>query len=273
MRARIRTVEVPSAMPGRMVREATLSLLRPAASLIPTRWPLRTTGDCSFRTTAPRSIHVVDMRDPCAGEEKAPLLPVSAADPTRVVVSGAIAVSPLTSDGKRFVYAVRREEQWQPHGVRREHHLDGAHTALASGPPLQPVRAADRVALTAPVEGMTFADPRSPARQTGSDDGRHPAWRPVRPDQSRRSERSRRRLRIGRGGATALARHLRLRRALERRSRASSTSTISTRNAAGLVTPMTSRSGARVRTFRRPVCHRRARRSAAKSSNGIGSGR
>src|SRR6185503_2651708 len=102
-------------------------------------------------------IHVVDMHDPCGAEEKEPLLPVSVADPTRVVVSGAIAVSPLTSDGQRFVYAA---------DVKNNGSLmvfDVSTTSTERTPLLRqdrlfnPFEPPDRVALTAPVESMTFA--------------------------------------------------------------------------------------------------------------------
>jgi hypothetical protein len=51
-------------------------------------------------------IHVLDTTDPCNITEKAPLLPFSAADPSRAVVSTSIAVSPILTDMKRYVYAV-----------------------------------------------------------------------------------------------------------------------------------------------------------------------
>jgi hypothetical protein len=52
------------------------------------------------------AIHVIDARDPCRLSLMDPLLPISRADPGRAVQGGAIAVSPLTTDLKRFVYAV-----------------------------------------------------------------------------------------------------------------------------------------------------------------------
>jgi hypothetical protein len=52
------------------------------------------------------AIHVVDARDPCHLSIESPLLPISQADPGRAVQGGAIAVSPLTTDHRRFVYAV-----------------------------------------------------------------------------------------------------------------------------------------------------------------------
>ncbi len=52
-------------------------------------------------------IHVLDETDPCDMVELDPLLPASKEDPTRVVVTTEIAVSPrLTPSFKRFLYAV-----------------------------------------------------------------------------------------------------------------------------------------------------------------------
>jgi hypothetical protein len=51
-------------------------------------------------------IHVLDASSPCSLAEKPPLLPVSLEDPSRVVTTSRIAVSPLTPSGKRFVYAI-----------------------------------------------------------------------------------------------------------------------------------------------------------------------
>ena len=51
-------------------------------------------------------IHALDLSDPCNVVERDPLLPRSAERPDRQVVTREIAVSPVTSDGKKFVYAV-----------------------------------------------------------------------------------------------------------------------------------------------------------------------
>jgi hypothetical protein len=53
------------------------------------------------------AIHVLDAASPCALLEREPLLPSSLGDPTRVVTTSRIAVSPrATSDLKRYLYAV-----------------------------------------------------------------------------------------------------------------------------------------------------------------------
>ena len=102
-------------------------------------------------------IHVVDVRDPCEAAEKAPLLPVSAVDPARAVVSAAIAVSPLTTDGKRYVYAsdVKNNGSLMVFDVST---TSTERTPLFRQDRLfNPVEPPDRVLMAAPIESMTFA--------------------------------------------------------------------------------------------------------------------
>lgn len=56
-------------------------------------------------------VHVLDAAAPCSLAELPPLLPVSFDDPARVVTTSRVAVSPLTSSGKRFVYAIDELDQ------------------------------------------------------------------------------------------------------------------------------------------------------------------
>lgn len=51
-------------------------------------------------------VHVLDTRDACAIREEAPLLPVSYLDPSRIVTTSKVALSPPTSQDKRYLYAV-----------------------------------------------------------------------------------------------------------------------------------------------------------------------
>lgn len=51
-------------------------------------------------------IHVVNVMDPCAPTEEPPLLPVSFEYPTETVTTRDVAVSPTTSQGQRFLYAI-----------------------------------------------------------------------------------------------------------------------------------------------------------------------
>jgi hypothetical protein len=54
---------------------------------------------------APR-VHALDVSDPCAPAPLPPLLPSSFDQPWRQVTTRALAVSPITSDSKRFLYAI-----------------------------------------------------------------------------------------------------------------------------------------------------------------------
>jgi len=51
-------------------------------------------------------IHRLNLSDPCAPFESAPLLPRSSEDPRRVVTTRRIALSPQTIDFKRYLYAI-----------------------------------------------------------------------------------------------------------------------------------------------------------------------
>lgn len=102
-------------------------------------------------------IHVVDVKDPCTASEGAPLLPVSATDPLRAVVSGAITVSPLTTDGKRYVYAA----DVKGNGSLMVFDVSPGSTErtplLRSDRLYNPLDPPDRLVLASPIESMTFA--------------------------------------------------------------------------------------------------------------------
>ena len=51
-------------------------------------------------------VHVLDVNDPCAVTDMPALRPLSFSDPTAQITTRRLAVSPLTAQGKRFVYAV-----------------------------------------------------------------------------------------------------------------------------------------------------------------------
>lgn len=56
-------------------------------------------------------IHVIDLNDTCNPVEAAPLLPTSAEDPSRVVLTDRVAVSGLTPSERRYVYATDVEDK------------------------------------------------------------------------------------------------------------------------------------------------------------------
>src|ERR1019366_9073169 len=51
-------------------------------------------------------ILVIDVSDPTSPKEQAPLLATSVNNPTRLIAVGALAISPPTTDYRRYLYAV-----------------------------------------------------------------------------------------------------------------------------------------------------------------------
>lgn len=107
------------------------------------------------------AIHVLDAPTPCEMSALTPLRPQSAVEPDRVVVTSAIAVSPLTSDEKRFVYATDLKEgsvmafdvslgSSNPYPLVRPH---------AERDPLEP---RDRIRFASPVRSIAFATRDNP---------------------------------------------------------------------------------------------------------------
>ncbi len=104
-------------------------------------------------------VHVVDAASPCALAELPPLLPVAFEDPTRVVTTSRVAVSPLTSAGKRFVYAIDELDQpsasvmafdVSPGSVERTPIVRPGSARIPFEPP-------DRIRLGGPAADLTFA--------------------------------------------------------------------------------------------------------------------
>src|SRR6185436_5056328 len=102
-------------------------------------------------------IHVVDVSDPCAIAELPPLLPYSAADPARAVLTKAIAVSPLTSDKKRFVYAVDYKANGSVMVFDVSSGSSERRPLVRPDLPHTPYEQPDRLTFTSPVESLTFA--------------------------------------------------------------------------------------------------------------------
>jgi hypothetical protein len=102
-------------------------------------------------------IHVLDVADPCNVVERPPLLPFSLSDPTRAVVTSSIAVSPLTTDMKRYVYAV------DARGGGNVMVFDVSANATTRRPLPRPDRHAnpfeppDRLSFSSAVQGLVFA--------------------------------------------------------------------------------------------------------------------
>jgi hypothetical protein len=102
-------------------------------------------------------VHVLDVRDPCNPKVLDPLKPASYGDPWRQVVTKAIAVSPLTCDQKRFVYATDLKDN----GAVMV--FDVSDGATVRTPLVRPDLAhnlyerPDRIALGSAVQAIAFA--------------------------------------------------------------------------------------------------------------------
>jgi hypothetical protein len=102
-------------------------------------------------------IHVIDLRDPTGPKELEPLVATSIDDPTRRVGVGGIAISPTTRDYKTYLYAIDARQGTlivydvtdpaaSPHSPLRRPH-----------PELNPFAPPDRIAFSAPVAAIAFA--------------------------------------------------------------------------------------------------------------------
>jgi hypothetical protein len=113
------------------------------------------------------AIHVVNAVDPCHPALQSPLLPISHADPGRAVSGGAIAVSPLTTDFKRFVYAVDVKDGGSVMV------FDVSEGSMDRTPLYRPDVAfnqfepPDRIAFGSAVQSLTFATNEVPLTSTG----------------------------------------------------------------------------------------------------------
>lgn len=101
-------------------------------------------------------IHRFDVSDPCAIHEEPPLLPESYEEPGRVVTTSKVAVSPLTTTGQRFAYAIDESEgsvmifDVSPGSSDRT-------PILRPNSPWLPFEAPDRIAFTSPARDVAFA--------------------------------------------------------------------------------------------------------------------
>lgn len=102
------------------------------------------------------AVHVIDVSDPCSPVPNPPLLPVSFEARNRVVTTSQVAVSPPTSDGSRFAYAVDETE-----GSVMIFDVTPGHSdrtpLVRPGAPRLPFEPADRVAFSAPARDVSFA--------------------------------------------------------------------------------------------------------------------
>jgi hypothetical protein len=108
-------------------------------------------------------IHVIDLSNPLAPKEIQPLLATSALEPTRQVIVSKLAVSPVTREYKRYLYAL--DQQDTPASIIVYDITDPTNAAISPRVPLQrphaeltPQFPIDRIQFTAPVAAMAFAE-------------------------------------------------------------------------------------------------------------------
>jgi hypothetical protein len=104
-------------------------------------------------------IHVVDTTNACAITELSPLLPMSLREPTRVVTTRRLAVSPLTPERKQYVYAIDAEDQ--PHATVMAFDVSPDSTdptpIVRPGSPELPGEKPDRLTFGGPARDVVFA--------------------------------------------------------------------------------------------------------------------
>ncbi|HEX4517208.1 MAG TPA: hypothetical protein VH054_26870, partial [Polyangiaceae bacterium] len=103
-------------------------------------------------------IHMLDTGgQPGTLTELAPLVATSMVDPTRTVTTSELAISPITRDYKRFLYAVdNRQGSVIVYDVTDP--VNGPHLPMTRpNPELAPNQAPDRILFSAPVATFTFA--------------------------------------------------------------------------------------------------------------------
>jgi hypothetical protein len=101
-------------------------------------------------------VHVLDLSDPCAPRELPPLLPISFEAPGRLVTTTRVAVSPTTTKGEQFVYAIDQFEgsvmafDVTPGSSQRT-------PIVRAGARRLPFEPADRIAFGSPARDLAFA--------------------------------------------------------------------------------------------------------------------
>ena len=101
-------------------------------------------------------IHVIDVTDPIAPKELAPLRATSVGDPSRVVSVGALTVSPSTHDFHRFLYALDKKD-----GSIIVYDVTDPLTSpkvplVRPHPELNPFQPADRIIFNVPIAALAF---------------------------------------------------------------------------------------------------------------------
>ncbi|MBK7586436.1 MAG: hypothetical protein IPI67_40385 [Myxococcales bacterium] len=101
-------------------------------------------------------VHVVDVSDPCSPRQDPPLRPVSYENPNRIVTTSQVAVSPPTSKGQLFAYAIDEFDG----SVMIFDVTPGTSNRtpiVRPGSPRLPFEPPDRIAFGAPARDVGFA--------------------------------------------------------------------------------------------------------------------
>lgn len=104
-------------------------------------------------------IHVVDAHDPCNLSELPPLLPQSYTAPDAVIATRKVAVSPLTSTGQRFVYAIEESSATTAGSVMMFDVGDASSSRtpiVRTGSPLIPNEPPDRIQFAQEAADVEF---------------------------------------------------------------------------------------------------------------------
>lgn len=113
------------------------------------------TGLAYIADDAAPVVHVVDLSDPCNPIERAPLLPMSVVDPERAVFTREVAVSPTTSDGRKYAYAIDyREGSMMVFDVSLG--ATDRTPLLHPNPDRNPFQPPDRISFAVPVKSVAF---------------------------------------------------------------------------------------------------------------------
>ncbi len=102
-------------------------------------------------------VHVLDVSDPCSIAEQPPLLPESYLDPARVVTTGKIAASPLTTTEQRYLYAIDTVGGGSVMIFDISPGAANRTPLLRPRSPLLPFEPPDRIAFDAPARDVAFA--------------------------------------------------------------------------------------------------------------------
>ncbi len=136
---------------------------RPHASSLATAGKYLYIGDDSLPV-----IHVIDATNPLALREIDPLLTTSSRDPSRVVTTKSIAISPTTSDFKRFLYAIDRAEG-SIMVFEVTDPVASPHVPLQKpNAELNPFQPPDRILFGVPIAAVSFVKHDVPLTQAGN---------------------------------------------------------------------------------------------------------